>query len=78
MAKSSPDAGLLQGFAEKDNCTFGQDAQTRSRMSERSGVRIGGSRGCDFELVSRTAEAGAAREDRNLTSHPIMPDTSGT
>jgi len=31
MAKASPDVGLLQGFGEKDNCTFGQDARAQSR-----------------------------------------------
>jgi hypothetical protein len=39
MAKASPDAGLLQGFREKDNCAFRQGAWARSRLDEHSGVR---------------------------------------
>jgi hypothetical protein len=34
MAKASPDVGLLQGFAEKDNCAFGQGAQARLRTGK--------------------------------------------
>jgi hypothetical protein len=37
--ESSPNAGLLQGFADKDNCTFGQDARAQSQPNEHSGVR---------------------------------------
>ncbi len=34
MAKASPDAGLLQGFADKDNCIFGQDEEAHLRTGK--------------------------------------------
>jgi hypothetical protein len=46
MAKASPDVGLLQGFAEKDNCAFGQGAQTHLRkggafiIEKRKGLEV--------------------------------------
>jgi hypothetical protein len=53
IAEASPDARLLQGFAEKDNCTFGQGIWARSERAEKAGARKGG--WGHFELPSHTA-----------------------